>query len=74
MIIVVGLVYAGIIGIEAPYLVKKRLWKELLAFSFFLTLAMIYSFGPLLNWQPPNLVDGLKVLFIPVTLFMEHLL
>ncbi|MDD3364029.1 MAG: hypothetical protein PHZ03_03535 [Syntrophomonas sp.] len=74
MIIAVSLAYLGIIFIQVPYMVKNALWPELAAFSFLLVLAMVYSFGLLLNWQLPNLIDGLKLLFIPVTQFMEQML
>lgn len=74
MVIMVSLAYLGIIFIQVPYMVRNTLWRELAAFSFLLVLAMVYSFGLLLDWQLPNLVEGLKVLFVPVTQFMEQLL
>lgn len=74
MIILVGCVYAGIIALTVPQMVKNTLWRELMAFSFILVLAIVYSFGLLFNLQLPNLVDLLEVLFIPVTKFMEQML
>jgi len=74
LVIVVSLAYIGIIALEAPHMVRSGLWRELLAFSLFLLLAIIYSLGLIFNWQLPNLVQGLGVLFDPVTRFMQQLL
>jgi len=72
-IIAVSFVYLGIIAIEVPHLIKSSLWRELMAFSFLLLVAMVYSFGLLFNWPLPNLVDSLEVIFKPVTQFFEQL-
>ncbi|OPX87160.1 MAG: hypothetical protein A4E53_02620 [Pelotomaculum sp. PtaB.Bin104] len=74
MIILVSLVIVGIIAIEAPRLIKKRLWREAAAFSVLLLVGMVYSFGLALNWRLPNPVNVLKAVFFPVTQYLEHLL
>ena len=74
LIIVVSVVYAVIIAVEVPNMVRKKLWRELIVYSFIMLLAIIYSFGLLLNWQLPNLLDGLEILFTPVTQYFEKLL
>lgn len=74
MVIFVSLIYLGIIGLEVPYLLKKKMWRELAVFGFILLLAMIYSFGLLLDRQLPNLVKGMELLFGPLTRIMENVL
>lgn len=74
MVLAVGLAYVGMALIEMPHMVKSKLWRELLAFCFFMLIAMIYSFGLILNWQLPNLVQGLGMLFDPVTGFLKQVL
>ena len=77
MILAVGLTslaYVGMAVIEVPHMIKSKLWRELLVFCFFMLIAMIYSFGLVLNWKLPNLVTGLGYIFDPVTRLMEQLL
>lgn len=77
MVLVVGLTglaYVGMAIIGMPYMIKSKLWRELLVFCFIMSIAIIYSFGLILNWQLPNLVQGLGLLFDPVTELMIKLL
>jgi len=69
-----SLAYVGMAVIEMPHMIKSKLWRELLVFCFFLLIGMIYSYGLILNWQLPNLVQGLGLLFDPVTGLMQKLL
>lgn len=69
-----GIAYIGMAVIEMPHMIKSRLWRELLVFCFFMVTAMIYSYGLILNWQLPNLVQGLALLFGPLTGLMQKLL
>lgn len=74
MIILVGLIFVGIIALEAPRLIKNRMWREMGTFSVLLALGMVYSFGLMLSWRLPNPVNTLKAIFSPVTQYLERLL
>ncbi|MDD4170269.1 MAG: hypothetical protein PHD36_08490 [Desulfotomaculaceae bacterium] len=74
MIILVSLVFVGIIAIEAPRLIKNRMWREMGAFSVLLVVGLVYSFGLALSWPLPNPVKLLRTVFLPVTRYLELLL
>ncbi|MDD3654087.1 MAG: hypothetical protein PHO01_07880 [Desulfotomaculaceae bacterium] len=74
MIILVGLLFVWIITMEAPRLIKKRLWREAAAFCVLILVGMVYSFGLVLNWRLPNPVNILRAVFAPVTQYLEQLL
>lgn len=54
-----------IVIIEAPGLVKKRLWKELVGFFIVLSLGMIYSIGQQYDWSLPNPERDLEYMVEP---------
>lgn len=67
MVIVLILVFAVIIALQVPGLVKGRLWKELTVFFILLSLGMIYSVGQIYNWPLPNPTKRMEYMFEPVS-------
>lgn len=74
MIVLLILVFIAIIALEAPGLVKKKMWRELTAFSVLLVIGMYLSFGQVLKLPVPNPTRGIEAVFQPVTQFIENLL
>ncbi len=74
MIVLLILVFIAIIAFEAPGLVKKKMWRELAAFSVLLLIGMVLSFGQALKLPVPNPTKGIDAVFKPVTQFIESML
>ena len=70
----VSLIFVIVIALELPYLVKNKLWKETAAFSGLLAIGMVYSLGILLEWDLPQLLDLMEMVFSPVSQFIEQML
>lgn len=74
MIVLLTLVFVAIIAFEVPGLVKKKMWRELAAFSVLLFIGMVLSFGQVLKLPVPNPTKGIDAVFKPVTQFIERML
>ncbi|TEB07326.1 hypothetical protein Psch_00873 [Pelotomaculum schinkii] len=74
MIVLLILAFIAIIAFEAPGLVKKKMWRELAAFSVLLLIGMVLSFGQALKLPVPNPTKGIDAVFKPVTQFIESML
>lgn len=74
MIVLLILVFAVIIAFEVPGLVKKKMWRELAAFSVLLLIGMVLSFGQALKLPLPNPTRGIEAVFRPVSQYLEKLL
>lgn len=74
MIFLLGLIFIGIIAVEAPGLIKKRMWRELAAFLGLLIIGMIYSYGQVLDLPLPNPTDLIMAIFKPVSQYLEKIL
>ena len=73
-VIVLSVIFMAIIAFEAPGLIRKKMWRELAAFSVLLLLGMIYSYGQALEIPLPNPTSGIMAIFEPVSLLIEKLL
>ncbi|MDD4237621.1 MAG: hypothetical protein PHT62_03560 [Desulfotomaculaceae bacterium] len=73
-ILLLVLVFAVIIALEAPGLVRKKMWRELTAFSVLLLIGMILSFGQVLQLPLPNPTSGIDAVFGPFSKYIEKLL
>lgn len=69
-----SLIFIVIIAIDAPVLIKKRMWRELAAFSVLLIIGMVYSYGQVLDLPLPNPTDYITAIFKPVSQYLEKLL
>lgn len=74
MIVLLILVFAAIIAFEAPGLVRKKMWRELTAFSVLLLIGMVLSFGQALKLPLPNPTRGIEAVFRPMSQYLERLL
>lgn len=68
------LVFAVIVAIEAPGMVKNRLWKELAVFCLLLSVGIIYSVGQIYDWPLPNPTRRMEYMFEPVWKMLEKFL
>ncbi|MCL6610798.1 MAG: hypothetical protein K6T66_04565 [Peptococcaceae bacterium] len=68
------IIFIAIIAIEAPGLIRKKMWRELAAFGVLLIIGMIYSFGQVLDLPLPNPTEGIMAVFEPVSRYLEKLL
>lgn len=74
MILLLILVFAVIIAFEVPGLVRKKMWRELTAFSVLLLMGMILSFGQALKLPLPNPTRGIEAVFRPISQYLEKML
>ncbi len=63
MIFLLIAIFIIIILIDVPPLVKKKMYKELAAFTVLFLIGAVYSLGQFYGWALPNPVKGLQVLF-----------
>ena len=61
------LLFIGIILFEAPGLVKKKMWRELAAFSVYLSVGMALSIPQVLGVKLPNPTKAIEALFKPIS-------
>ncbi|MCL6639187.1 MAG: hypothetical protein K6T80_05845 [Firmicutes bacterium] len=66
MIVLLMLMFAVIILLEAPGLVKKKMWRELAAFSVYLSIGMALSIPQVLGVKLPNPSKAIEALFKPI--------
>lgn len=74
MIVLLMLVFVIIIAFEVPGLVRKKMWRELTAFSVLLFIGMVLSFGQALKLPIPNPTRGIEAVFRPLSQYLERLL
>jgi len=60
LVFVLILVFLAIIAFEVPGLIRKKMWRELAAFSVLLTIGMVLSFGQVLGYPMPNPTKGIE--------------
>lgn len=73
-VLLLVLVFVGVVLIEVPGLVRRRMYRELAAFLGLLAVAMVYSFGQALRWPLPNPARIIEAAFRPVSRILEQLL
>lgn len=66
MIVLLIMAFIGIILFEVPGLVKKKMWRELIAFSVYLSIGMALSIPQVLGIILPNPSKAIEVLIKPV--------
>ena len=65
MIALVLLLFSIIILFEVPGLVKKRMWRELAAFSAYMFMGMVLSIPQVLGVRLPNPTTVIEMIFRP---------
>ncbi|WP_273484869.1 hypothetical protein [Desulforamulus ruminis] len=71
MIILIVLAFGVIVFLEVPGLVKKKAWRELAVFSFFLILGFTLALLQVMGVALPNPNHAIEALFRPFTEWME---
>ncbi|HOV78839.1 MAG TPA: hypothetical protein PK728_01915 [Bacillota bacterium] len=71
MIVLVLLAFALIAGLEAPGLVKKKMWRELIAFSVYLAAGMALTVPQVYEVRPLDSNAIIKALFEPVAEWLK---
>ncbi|MDH7578327.1 MAG: hypothetical protein QHH75_11040 [Bacillota bacterium] len=66
MIALLILLFIGIILLEVPGLVKKKMWRELAAFSLYLLLGMALIFSQAVGIKLPDPTRAIEALFKPL--------
>ncbi len=66
MVLVFIIVSIAIILLEAPGLVKKKMWRELAAFLAYLSLGMALVIPQALGVKLPNPTKAIEALFRPL--------
>jgi hypothetical protein len=59
--------FIGIILFETPGLIKKKMWRELAAFSMYLSIGMALSIPQVLGIKLPNPTKAIEALFKPIS-------
>lgn len=67
MIVLLFLVYLAIIAFEVPRLIKKKQWRDLIAFSVFMALAVAISLPLALGVKLPNPTKLIAAVFGPLS-------
>lgn len=74
VVLLILLVFTIVTAVEAPILIKQRMWKELMAFFVMICLGILYSIGQFYDWPLPNPEKYLEYKFIPISKMVENLL
>jgi hypothetical protein len=74
MVFLVSLIYIIITYFELPYLLKKKLWLDTIAFCVLMVIAWIYSLGWVCDWHLPTVITLAEPIFTPITQQIEKML
>lgn len=74
MVIGLILLFLIIIVIEAPSLIQKKQWKEMIVFLVLLLLGVVYSIGQIYNWPLPNPNRKMEQVVEPLYKMLENVL
>lgn len=67
VIVLLIVCFIAIILFEVPDLVKRKMWRELTAFSIYLAIGMALSIPQVLGVKLPNPTKAVEILFKPLT-------
>ncbi|AGL00892.1 hypothetical protein [Desulfoscipio gibsoniae] len=71
MVLLMILAFLGIIGLEVPGLVRKKMWRELTAFAALLVIGMALSIPQTLGMTIPNPNTYIEILFKPMVEWLK---
>lgn len=67
VIVLLIMLFIGIVLIKVPGLVKKKMWRELVAFSVYLCIGVALSIPLVLGVELPNPTRAIEALVKPVS-------
>lgn len=67
MLLLLLAAFAAIISLEVPGLVKKKMWRELVVFSVYLSVGMALSIPQVLGARLPDPNKIIESLFLPLS-------
>lgn len=70
-VLLLVLAFLLIIALEVPGLVKKKAWRELTAFSFFLFLGFALALPQVLGLEVPNPSNAIEALYKPLAEWLK---
>lgn len=70
-VVLLVLAFLIMIALEVPGLVKKKAWRELAAFSFFLLLGFGLALPQVLGLEAPNPNNAIKSLYKPFSEWLK---
>ncbi|TEB07397.1 hypothetical protein Psch_00948 [Pelotomaculum schinkii] len=70
-VVLLVLAFLIMIALEVPGLVKKKAWRELAAFSFFLLLGFALALSQVLGLEAPNPTDAIEALYKPLSEWLK---
>lgn len=73
-LLLITLTYLLMIWLEVPRLVVQKKWRDLTAFTCLLLLAVVYSYGIILDLPLPNPTDLIVTIFEPLAMRLEQVL
>ena len=71
MIILLLLAFVIIIGLEMPGLVRKKMWRELVAFSVYLAVGIALAIPQTYGIRPFNPNEPIETLFEPIAQWLK---
>lgn len=66
MVLLLIVLFAAIIFLEVPSLIKKKMWGELIAFSVLMSIGMFLSITQALDIKLPNPTKAIEMIFQPL--------
>lgn len=73
-LILLTLLFVIIMAIELPKLIRQKMYRELWAFTGVTVIAIVLSFGQVLELPIPNITKGIEAVVRPAYLAVERLL
>ncbi|MDO7786642.1 hypothetical protein [Desulforamulus aquiferis] len=73
-VVLLTLFFSGVIYLQISPLLKRKNWKEMIAYLSIMGVGIFYSYGYVLNLEVPNPTDLVEAIFKPMTKLLEGFL
>lgn len=71
MIFLLSLVFLSIIYLQAPPLIKNKMWRELIAFAVYLLIGMAISVPLVLGFELPSPTKAIEAVYKPLASWLR---